>query len=70
MNFITIAILFVKTYKALFNYLFAIRCIENGFFGLILIYFGIVETNVKRMFYLYYLIWLKNISNLFNFCRK
>lgn len=67
-NSIIVIMFFDKTYKAIFNHFFIIKFIENKFFNLLIVYFNIIKTNNKDLFHFHYLVWLKNMSNLSNFC--
>ncbi len=53
-----------------FDHLLAAESIKCGFFGPMLTYFGIVQTNGRGMLYLHCLVWLTGMLNLSNFWRR
>lgn len=55
-NFVIIIKFLDKIYKAIFHYFIIVEFIENKFFDFLIIYFNIMKTNDKGIFYLYYLV--------------
>lgn len=64
MNLVAVAKFFYIIYNAIFMSLFGANQITRGLFGPISNYFAIVKINGYRMFYLYCLVWLKDVSHL------
>lgn len=69
-NLIIIATFFIKIYITIFVYLLVAGSIESGLFGLMSTYFRTMKTNRRDILHLHYLVWLKDILNLSNFCQK
>lgn len=66
-NSIIIAKSFDEIYKTIFDHLLAKKSNKIGLFELVSTYFKIIKTNSRDIFYFYYLIWLKSMTNLSNF---
>lgn len=64
MNLIAVAKFFHIICKMVLLSLFVSECHDGGLLRLVSTYFGMVETNSRNMFYLYYLVWLKKASYL------
>ncbi len=60
-NPVIVAIFFHKTYRKIFDHLLRARSSDDGLFGLVSTYFGIVVTNKRGILHLYCLVWLKRI---------
>lgn len=70
MNSVAIAMFFDKICKAIFDHFFAAESSKGGFFRSLSIYFGILKTNNRGMFYFYCLVWLKDMTNFLNFRQR